>query len=170
MAGCRLLRRRLAAFRQPLTLQLPSEKGSASATTRRRASDCGSRTDELTGPTTPFRTPTPPDEFGKQLRTITISLQLRHNGSPAITERQIRKWCANKALEVLVLAGNDPSTVAISARQVRSLVALAQASNDPQLEAALRRCSRWLGFRDNTDDVTALLQPWANDDVDWTYP
>lgn len=128
------------------------------------------QTEELTGPTRVFRSPTPHAEFDKQLRVVTISTELQHNGSPAITSRQIRKWCANKALEALIAAGNGAVAVATSARQVRSMVALARATSDSELEAALRRCSRWLGLRDNTENVIALLRPWALDDIDWNYP
>jgi hypothetical protein len=121
----------------------------------------------LTGPTQPFRTPSPADEFQKQLRFISICTQLQLNGDPAITRRQIRKWCANMALAALVAVLHNEVPAITSARQIRAMVDLARLTADPELEAVLRQCSGWLGRRNNTDRVIEGLGSWATDDVDW---
>lgn len=113
----------------------------------------------LTGPTSPFLDK-PQGEFDQQLRLINLSLKSQLDGEPAINRDQVRVWVSNWAISAMT-AGD-----AEGMRQLRDLTRLAQQA-DPELEAAMRRCRRWVSRQEGDLELVGLLRHWRFDGPDW---
>lgn len=114
----------------------------------------------LTGPTAPFHDK-PQSDFAKELRLITVSLASRLNGTPCMNAEQVRVWASEKAIHALATGDAE------SMHQLRDLTKLAEQTEDPELEALLRRCRRWLSRQEGDAEVLELLKLWRFNGPDW---
>ena len=114
----------------------------------------------LTGPTSPFLDK-PRTEFAKQLRLIHLSMDSQLNGAPSISPEQVRVWASHWAISSVTTGDAE------SMRQLRDLTRLAQQIQDPELEAAMRRCRRWVSRQEGDLELVQTLRSWRFDGPDW---
>ena len=93
----------------------------------------------------------------RQLRLINLSMDSQLNGAPSISPEQVRVWASDWAISS-VTAGDAKGMC-----QLRDLTRLARQIHDPELEAVMRRCRRWVSRQEGDLELVETLRSWRFD-------